>query len=112
MNDGSERAWTGRHDAPRGEYRYKCETCATNNATAGNAAEVWLCEGCADAAMNGRPGAHPAAHALSPHPPVSSRLAAAGATGAAAASDANPWGAFGAAVSARSRQRLKERTGM
>ena len=45
-------------------------------------------------------------------PPITSRLAAAGATGDAAASGANPWGRFGAAVSGRSRERLKERTGM
>ncbi|PSC73205.1 pleckstrin homology domain-containing family A member 8-like [Micractinium conductrix] len=27
VNDGSERLWTGRHDAPHGEFRYLCTTC-------------------------------------------------------------------------------------
>jgi 8-oxo-dGTP pyrophosphatase MutT (NUDIX family) len=83
-----------------------CETCAAAGAPAS------LCEACAEAHGAGRPGVHAAGHALTPHRPVSSRLAAAGAAGDAAASAANPWGAFGAAVSARSRQRLKERTGL
>jgi hypothetical protein len=106
INDGSERAWTGRHDAPRGEFRYSCETCAS----AGTAAS--LCEACADAYGAGKQGVHAQGHALAPHAPVSSRLAAAGASGDGAASAANPWGTFGAAVSARSRERLKDRTGL
>jgi hypothetical protein len=106
INDGSERAWTGRHDAPRGEYRYSCDTCAAAGVDAS------LCESCADAFNAGTPGVHAPGHGLAPHAPVSSRLAAAGAAGDAAASAANPWGTFGASVSARSRQRLKDRTGL
>jgi hypothetical protein len=55
---------------------------------------------------------HAAGHAFTPHAPVSSRLAAAGASGGGAASADNPWGNFGASVSARSRERLKDRTGL
>ena len=60
-------------------------------------------------AESGTAGAAPSFQAV---PPVSSRLAAAGATGAGAEGASNPWGNFGASVSARSRQRLKDRTGM
>ncbi|GFH17886.1 ZZ-type domain-containing protein [Haematococcus lacustris] len=28
INDGSERLFTGAHDAPRGEFRYECQQCA------------------------------------------------------------------------------------
>ena len=98
INDGSERAWTGRWDAPQGQYRYRCGCGAS------------LCERCHD---EGRApaGAHGggAGHAWEAVPPISSRNAAAGAGGE---SESNPWGRFGAGVSARSRERLKERTGL
>jgi hypothetical protein len=34
INDGSAKVWTGRHDAPRGEYRSFCETCAAASGAA------------------------------------------------------------------------------
>jgi|APGre2960657444_1045066.scaffolds.fasta_scaffold00595_8 hypothetical protein len=99
INDGSERAWTGRWDAPVGQYRYACP-CG-----------VSLCESCSD---NSRPAQNAEcevpgqAHCYAPVPPFTSRLQA---SGAGAASESNPWGASRAAVSSRSRDRLKERTG-
>ena len=101
INDGSERAWTGRWDAPQGEFRYSCAACG-----------VSLCEACSDKRAGGQPGIHPPGCALTAHAPLSSRLAAAGASGDGASTATNPWGTFGASVSARSRQRLKERSGM
>jgi hypothetical protein len=92
-----------RWDAPAGQYRYACATCA---------APASLCEACHDRYTSGAPGVHAPGHSFTPHPPITSRLAASGASGGGAASDANPWGNFGASVSARSRQRLKERSGM
>lgn len=48
IHDGSERAWTGKFDAPRGEYRYRCETCALH-----------LCETCYDSReAKGHPADH------------------------------------------------------
>ena len=103
INDGSERAWTGRWDAPQGQYRYACSAgCG-----------ISLCEKCFDEKK--RPGkgcGGGAEHCYTPHVPITSRLQASGATGGGAESDANPWGRFGASVSSRSRERLKDRTGL
>lgn len=38
INDGSERLFSRRHDAPKGEFRYECDQCQTFN----------LCEQCWD----------------------------------------------------------------
>jgi hypothetical protein len=92
-----------RWDAPAGQYRYACATCA---------APASLCERCHDRYASGAPGVHASGHSFTPNPPITSRLAASGASGGGAASESNPWGNFGASVSARSRQRLKERSGM
>lgn len=99
VNDGSERAWTGRWDAPAGQFRYECSCGAL------------LCESCFDAkaAPKKTHDAGGAGHGWTPRPPVTSRLQASGAGGE---SEGNPWGRFGASVSSRSRERLKDRTGM
>jgi hypothetical protein len=100
INDGSERAWTGRWDAPSGQYRYACE-CGLS-----------LCEACFDAKRPARAaccGVAGQQHDWAPVAPITSRLQASGAGGS---SDTNPWGRFGGAVSSRSRERLKDRTGM
>lgn len=95
-------AITGRWDAPRGQYRFECGACGGS-----------LCEACEDRANAGDASAHPPSHgARAPVAPYTDRLAASGGAGAGAESEGNPWGRFGASVSARSRERLKERSGM
>ncbi|KAL4855989.1 Importin beta-like SAD2 [Chlorella vulgaris] len=42
INDGSERLWTGKHDAPPGEFRYLCTTCEAAGTNFN------LCESCWD----------------------------------------------------------------
>ena len=100
INDGSERAWTGRWDAPVGQYRYACP-CG-----------VSLCESCSDKSLPAQKKeceVSGQAHCYAPVPPFTSRLLA---SGASAASESNPWGARRIAISSRSRDRLKERTGL
>lgn len=100
INDGSERAITGRWDAPKGTYRFECAACGKS-----------LCEACHDKRAAGLAGVHPVEHGtLAAVAPFTDRLAAMGGSGVS--TDANPWGRFGASVSARSRERLKERSGM
>lgn len=41
INDGSERLWTGRHDAPHGEYRYLCTTCEGEGRTFNLCQDCW-----------------------------------------------------------------------
>lgn len=43
INDGSERLWTGRFDAPQGEYRYHCTSCEAAGQPAFN-----MCQRCWD----------------------------------------------------------------
>ena len=102
INDGSERAWTGRWDAPHGQYRWAC-TCGLS-----------LCEKCFEERRKTAKGcsAGSSEHSYTANVPITSRLQAAGTTGGGAESDANPWGRFGASVSSRSRERLKDRTGL
>jgi hypothetical protein len=104
INDGSERLWTGRHEAPHGEYRFECGTCQGFN----------LCQSCWDKhqaqLQQGGPGLHDAAHVFEHHGPQMSRH---GASASRQATANNPWGnAFTGGSVGRARERLKERTGM
>lgn len=47
MEDGRERLWSGRHDAPCGEYRYSCEDCRASGVP------FTVCERCWDARGRG-----------------------------------------------------------
>ena len=65
IHDGSERVWTGAHDAPLGQYRYACEQCEGFS----------LCELCMEARNAGKGGkgvAHAASHTFEVVPPVTS----------------------------------------
>ena len=97
--DGSERAWTGAHDAPLGQYRYRCNQC--DNAS--------LCERCWDKFIAGDAKVHNLTHPFSHVPPVTTRHGAAGAASRETAD--NPWGAFRGSVSGSAYQRLYKRTG-
>jgi hypothetical protein len=103
INDGTEKAWTGRFDAPEGRYRYSCRVCRQN-----------FCETCHDSlpATGGRCGPLPATHQFDIVPPVKSKIEAHRRHIAAATEDAaNPWGAFQGSVSGQSMKRLAQRTG-
>lgn len=106
INSGEERLWTRRWDAPRGAFRYRCNQCTTP--------EYNLCEGCWDALQRAREGgasggggvtSHDPSHTFEHVHPVASRHNA-GMHGD------GPWGNFGGAVSSRSRERLRDRTGL
>lgn len=97
--DGSERVWTGAHDAPRGEYRYRCTKCS--NAS--------LCERCWDKFFTGDSRVHDLSHPFEHVPPVTTRHGAAGAL--SRETETNPWGAFRGSVSGSAYRRLGERTG-
>ncbi|KAK3270171.1 hypothetical protein CYMTET_21418 [Cymbomonas tetramitiformis] len=94
INDGSERVWTRQHDAPPGEFRYACTTCP----------DFSLCEICWDAYNEGR-FQHDQGHTFEHIHPISSRHNT-------TIHGQGPWGNFGGSVSSRSRDRLKERTGL
>ncbi|KAL6758647.1 hypothetical protein V8C86DRAFT_2592931 [Haematococcus lacustris] len=100
INDGSERLFTGAHDAPRGEFRYECQQCADP--------AVNLCEKCYDRLVDGAP-LHTAGHTFRTFHPRASRHFSYNQE-----TDGNPWGvALGRGGSAaRARQRLAERVGM
>lgn len=95
IDDGSERAWTGRHDAPKGQYRYQCNQCAPTYS---------VCEGCWDGLQAGA-WSHGEHHTFEHVAPISTRHNT-------RRTGSGPWGNFAAGVSARSRERLRDRTGL
>ncbi|MEW5317840.1 MAG: hypothetical protein WDW38_009105 [Sanguina aurantia] len=97
INDGSERLFSGLHDAPKGQFRYECSGCSGYS----------LCEKCWDRRTAGEMF-HAPDHTFRTHHPRASRHFMFGTE-----TEANPWGQFsGGAISGRSRQRLTERTGL
>ena len=113
INDGSERLFTGRHDAPHGEYRYECTTC-----TGPGAPEVPpfnLCPGCWDRFQGGE-ALHERSHAFQHVGPRMTRhndYYGNQGGGEASGSGTNPWGrpSFGGSY-ARALQRMKQRYGI
>ena len=112
INDGSERLWGGRHDAPQGEYRFACTTCEEE----GGGAATNLCQRCWDAFQGGDASLHPRSHAFQHIGPRLSRHndyygdnhGAGGST-----DGANPWGRGpGGAGLGRALSRLQERYGI
>ena len=61
---GAERLWTGKWDAPKGEYRYECDVCV--------APRYILCERCWDVRCGGG-GDHASSHAFTAVPPITTR---------------------------------------
>lgn len=115
INDGTTRLRMKSYDAPRGEHRFRCLTCADAGTTCD------LCQDCygtlakeATAAADGDVGAgvckHPRGHVFEGHPPRE-RLHNLGPQ--AGQSARNPWGnAMSGGSVGRARDRLKERTGL
>lgn len=106
INDGSERLWSGRHDAPPGEYRYECTTCPPEAFS--------LCQVCWDGFQAGAP-LHAADHAFRHVGPRMSRHNDYyGTRGDGEGGDpANPWGNRPAGGGyARGVARLSERYGL
>ncbi|KAL4433926.1 hypothetical protein ABPG75_000367 [Micractinium tetrahymenae] len=79
INDGSERLWTGRHDAPHGEYRYLCTTCQDEGCTFN------LCQDCWDRFQQHERTAAGCSGSASSDTAAGAAARAAGATGAAGA---------------------------
>eukprot|EP00899_Mesostigma_viride_P029642 jgi/Mesvir1/9863/Mv22401-RA.1 len=96
INDGTERLWSRRFDAPKGEYRYHCTTCEGFN----------LCETCWDVRQAGG-GTHPKDHVFEYIQPREQRHSI-----YHVESSNSPWGSFTGASAARARERLKDRTGL
>mmetsp|Transcript_37404 Transcript_37404/g.70227 ORF Transcript_37404/g.70227 Transcript_37404/m.70227 type:complete len:297 (+) Transcript_37404:61-951(+) len=94
INDGTERVWTGRHDAPRGEFRYKCNQCSNYS----------LCETCWDLLQGGKM-THESEHTFEHIHPITTRHNT-------TITGQGPWGNFSGSVSGRSRERLRERSGL
>lgn len=107
IHSGQERVWTNRWDAPRGEFRYRCNQCT--------APEYNLCEKCWDQLRAAREAAgqlssvgvvwHDPSHTFEHIHPIESRHNT-------ALHGDGPWGNFSGSVSARSRERLRDRTGL
>lgn len=109
IHSGQERLWTTRWDAPRGQFRYRCNQCRP---------EFNLCERCWDRLQRTRePGVQDAAggggdalthdegHTFEHVHPIESRHNT-------TLHGDGPWGNFSGSVSARSRERLRDRTGL
>jgi hypothetical protein len=113
INDGSERLFTGRHDAPVGEYRYECSTClfeATQRApssgaslpSSDNSTNFNLCQGCWDRMQNTGAVLHVTGHIFQHIGPRMSRHndyygtrggnGNGGGGGGGGGTDRNPWG--------------------
>jgi hypothetical protein len=93
INDGSERLFTGRHDAPHGEYRYECTTCTGPGAP--EAPPFNLCPGCWDRFQGGE-ALHERSHAFQHVGPRMTRhndYYGNQGGGEASGSGTNPWGA-------------------
>ena len=105
--DGSERAWTGDHTAPMGQYRYTCSTCVSGGVA------KHLCEKCFDAHARGNSSVHPgcARPWFEATPPVNTKHGAHAAADGAAADSRNQWGASSARPSAAMYAKLYTRHG-
>lgn len=114
INDGSERLWTGRHDAPLGEYRFECTTCVPP------APSFHLCQACWDRMQEegeqGRNRIHPLGHTFHHVGPRMSRHNDYyGTHGQGGGGDgSNPWGNRGGLGGGYSRglARMRERYGI
>uniref|UniRef100_A0A7S3VHH8 WW domain-containing protein n=2 Tax=Dunaliella tertiolecta TaxID=3047 RepID=A0A7S3VHH8_DUNTE len=107
INDGSERLFTRKWDAPHGQFRYHCQQCE---------GDFNLCEACWDVfqattgtVSNSRPMEinHDPTHTFQAIHPRTVRHNFHGQESAS-----NPWGVSSNPISSRARERLRERTGL
>jgi len=95
IHDGSEKLWTGKHDAPNGQFRYQCNQCK----------DFSVCEKCWDTLQEGKWKHGTPEHSFQHIHPITSRHNT-------TIHGQGPWGNFGASISGRARERLRERTGL
>lgn len=101
IDDGTTRLFSRSHDAPRGQFRYNCSTCAAEGVV------FDLCETCWDAYVAGAFAHAEGRHAFETVHPTTQRHSVYNAE-----SSARPWGGLGGVSVGRARDRLRERTGL